>query len=242
MLDISKFCKCVPKIRITWCTAPEIWSERGKIFSHFGPFFPPNNPKNHYFEKKGKKCLEILSFYTYMCTKNEDHDIRFPKYKLQLTGISVILGHFLPFQPLTTGKIKILKLKKTPGNIIILHICTINDNHMIYGSRGMECNLQNFLSFWNIFCPFFYLAMDPENQILEKWKKHLTVISFYKCVPSRTVIWCMVPELWTVVHKTEFFVILDCFLPFTPLTNQKIKILKKWKHHLEMLSFYKGVP
>ena len=26
------------------------------------------------------------------------------------------------------------KMKKTPGDIIILQICTINDNHMIYGS------------------------------------------------------------------------------------------------------------
>ena len=26
------------------------------------------------------------------------------------------------------------KMKKTPGDIIILQICTINDNYMIYGS------------------------------------------------------------------------------------------------------------
>ena len=26
------------------------------------------------------------------------------------------------------------KKKKTPGDIIILHKCTINENHMIYGS------------------------------------------------------------------------------------------------------------
>ena len=25
------------------------------------------------------------------------------------------------------------KLKKNPGDIIILHMCTINDNHMMYG-------------------------------------------------------------------------------------------------------------
>ena len=35
----------------------------------------------------------------------------------------------------TTLKIKIFKkLKKTPGDIIILKICTINDKHMMYGS------------------------------------------------------------------------------------------------------------
>ena len=26
------------------------------------------------------------------------------------------------------------KMKKTPGDIIILHMCTVNDNHMMYGS------------------------------------------------------------------------------------------------------------
>ena len=42
---------------------------------------------------------------------------------------------FCPFSPLTPWKIKILKLKKkTPGDIIILQICTINDNHMMYDS------------------------------------------------------------------------------------------------------------
>ena len=45
-------------------------------------------------------------------------------------------------------------MKKTPTDIIILLKCTINDNHMMYGSWVMEWNRQNFLSFWTIFCPF----------------------------------------------------------------------------------------
>ena len=32
------------------------------------------------------------------------------------------------------------------------------------------------------------------------------------------------------------------FCPFTPLTAQKIKILKKWKKRLEISSFYNSVP
>ena len=34
------------------------------------------------------------------------------------------------------------------------HFTNINDSHMMYGSSDMECNRQNFLSFWTIFCPF----------------------------------------------------------------------------------------
>ena len=46
----------------------------------------------------------------------------------------VILGHFLPFDPPNNPKNQNFeKIKKTPGNIIILHLCTTNDDHM-YGS------------------------------------------------------------------------------------------------------------
>ena len=45
------------------------------------------------------------------------------------------------------------KLEKIPGDTI-LHMCTINENHMIYGFSNMEHHRQNFFSFWTIFCPF----------------------------------------------------------------------------------------
>ena len=41
---------------------------------------------------------------------------------------------FCPFTVLTAHKIKILKMEKTPGDIIILHNCTKNHDHMIYCS------------------------------------------------------------------------------------------------------------
>ena len=57
-------------------------------------------------------------------------------------------GPFLAFYPLTMQKIKILKKwKKAPGDIIILHKGTINDDHMMYGSWDMKCDRLNFLSF-----------------------------------------------------------------------------------------------
>ena len=72
-----------------------------------------------------------------MCTINEDHMILwFLKYKVQLTEMFV-MSFFALSAPLTTQKIKILKLKKkttTTGDIIVLHICIINDNYVIYDS------------------------------------------------------------------------------------------------------------
>ena len=45
--------------------------------------------------------------------------------------------HFRPFfalTPLTTQKTKFWENEKKPGDIIILHTFTINDNHIMYGS------------------------------------------------------------------------------------------------------------
>ena len=66
------------------------------------------------------------------------------------------------------------KMKKTLENIIILQMFTINDSPMIYGFSDMECNSENFLSFWTIFWPFTPSPPppnNPENQNFEKLKK-----------------------------------------------------------------------
>ena len=70
----------------------------------------------------------------HMYQKSQSHDIGFLRYGVRQAEFFVILGHFFPFQPPDNPENQILKLKKTPGDIIILHIYTINDNHMMYGS------------------------------------------------------------------------------------------------------------
>ena len=67
-------------------------------------------------------------------------------------------------------------MKKNSAGDIILHICTINDDHMIYGSQDMEHDKIWILSFWTIFCP--YPPNNLENQNFEKIKKYLNLLSF----------------------------------------------------------------
>ena len=130
---------------------------------------------------------------------------------------------FCPFTLLTTWKIKTLKKwKKTPGYIIILHMCTANDDHMMYGSWDMEHHRQDFLSFWTSSCPFTPVTTQ-EIKIMKKWKKHLVILSFYKCEPEMKIM-C---GSWDMERKTEFFHILGHFFPFYPTNNWKIKIKKK---------------
>ena len=132
------------------------------------------------------------------------------------------------------------KMKKTHGDIIILHKYTTNDNPMMYGSWDMKCDGQNFLSFWTIFCPF-----TPETtqqiKILKKWKKTPGgIIILHTCTKNHDhMLYCSSDMMCDGCNYFSFWTI---FCPFTPLTAQKIKILKKWKKHLEISSFYTSVP
>ena len=95
----------------------------------------------------------------------------------------VILGYFLPFYPANNLKNQNCeKMKNKPGDIIILHLYTTNDNRMMYGSWDMERDRQNFFSFWTIFCPFTPLTTQ-KIKILKKWKTSLEISSFYTSVP-----------------------------------------------------------
>ena len=141
--------------------------------------------------------------------------------------ISVILGHFCPFNPLTTWKIKILKLKKSPGYIVILHICIINDNHMMYGSWDMECDRLNFFVILDRFSPF-YSPMDPENQNFKKMKKtpeDIIILHIYTINDSHIMYGSWDMEC----NGHNFLSFWTIFCPFTLLTTRKINILKKWK-------------
>ena len=90
----------------------------------------------------------------------------------------VILDCFLHFYPLSTLTIppppptstppnkNFEKMKKLAGDIIILHMCTINNNHLIYGSWDIERIGQIFLSFWTNFLPIY-----PKHPNFEKTNK-----------------------------------------------------------------------
>ena len=52
-----------------------------------------------------------------------------------VTEFFVILDHFLPFYPsMDAENQNFEKMKKALGDIIILQMCTLNDNHMMYVS------------------------------------------------------------------------------------------------------------
>ena len=120
-----------------------------------------------------------------------------------------------------------VKITKHPWDIIIVHMCNINDNHVMYRSWDKERDGHNFSLFWTIFCTFTPLT-TRKIKILKKWKKLLEILSFYTCVPYVTIIWCMVSETSSMTdiifcHFGPFFALL----PSKHLKNQNFEKMKK---------------
>ena len=140
------------------------------------------------------------------------------------------MDHFSPFYPNIDPKNKYLeKMWKNPGDIL-LHMCTTNEDHMIYGSWDIR---HNRVTLWP--------SYQPEKSKFSKNEKHTLIYHHFTLLYYK---WQLhdVRFLRNGVWQTKFIVILGHFLPFYPTKNPKIKILKKWKESLEIPSFYKSVP
>ena len=165
----------------------------------------------------------------------------FLKYEVWWTEFFVILDHFLHFYPSNNLKNQNFeKMKKPVWDLITLHLHTINDSHMMYGSWYMKCNEQNFFVNLDHFL-HFYPTNNPKNQNSEKMKKPLgNIIILHLCTINDNH---MMYGSWDIKRDGQNFLSLwTIFYTFTLLTNQKIKILKKRKSHLEILSLYTCIP
>ena len=107
---------------------------------------------------------------------------------------------FCPLTLLTTQKKSKFWKTKPPRDIIILQLCTTNENHMMYGSWDIKCNRQN------------------------KMKKSME-ISFYTSVPKIMIISYTVPEIWCVTDVIVF--ILGYTFLFLPTWQPKKRKLQK---------------
>ena len=83
----------------------------------------------------------------------------------------------------------------------------------------------------------FYIPNNSENQNFEKLEKsHGFIIILQMNITNDSHM--MYGFLRYGVWQTEFFFILDHYLPRYPPNNPTINILKKLKKHLEISSFY----
>ena len=78
-------------------------------------------------------------------------------------------------------------------------------------------------------------------KISKKLKKHLE-ISFYTSVPKIMILRYTVPEIWHVMDVIFIFHFELFFALLPPPKSPKKQISKNMKKHLEVSSFYTGVP
>ena len=93
-------------------------------------------------------------------------------------------------------------MKNTPGHIILLHMCAINQDHMMFGSWDMNFNRQNFFVILDILLTFY----SPNTL---KMKKTLEILSFYTGVPKIMIIGFTVPEIWHMSDVIFVFILND---------------------------------
>ena len=83
------------------------------------------------------------------------------------------------------------KIKKIPGDITTLHLCTKNIDDMIYSSRDTECNFLK-LVIMGYFLPFYPLPKNLKTQNFEKMKKIAgDIIILHMCTKNYNHIRCV---------------------------------------------------
>ena len=131
---------------------------------------------------------------------------------MQQAKLFVILDHFLPFYlPNKSKNQNFEKIKKLPGDIIILHRCNINGNHMMYGSWDTERDGQRFLSFWTIFCPFTPLTTWK----IKIWKNEKKTLRYHHFTQVYQNSWSYAILFLRYWRVTDLIVIFHFWLFFT---------------------------
>ena len=144
--------------------------------------------------------------------------------------VLVILGHFLPFYPPNNWENQnFKKMTEASRDIIILNMCIKNHNHTIWNTTNIIfCHLGPF----SALLPHYYLPFDlPNNPKKSKfWKTEKKAWRYYHFTLHTTNDDHMMHDSWDMQHNRHNFLSFWInFCSFTPLTTQKIKILKNWK-------------
>ena len=172
------------------------WQNFLSFWTIFLRFYPTNNPKKIFWAKE-KNSGDIIILH--MCTI-KDNQMIYSSWGMEFDGHIFLWFSTLFFPIYPPEKSKFWKNeKKTPRDIIILHMCTTHDKHKMYSSWDMECDGHNILSFWVIFCPL----TTQKHKNFEKMKKMPKDINIlHKCNKSHDhmIICYTVPE---ILHRTD---------------------------------------
>ena len=116
-----------------------------------------------------------------MRTMNDNHDVWFLRYRGVANWNWEFGVIFCPFyHPNNLEKSKSWRNEKTIRDVVLLHMCTINEDHTVYGSWDIRHGRQNLCVNLSQFLLFYPHPTDNlKNQNFEKMKnplryRHLT--------------------------------------------------------------------
>ena len=125
----------------------------GHFFFHLNPLQKQKKKKSKFW-KSAKNCWRYHHF-AHVHQKSWSYDAKLLRYGVRQTRFFLSFwAIFCPSTPslMTRKNQNFARMKNALGDIIILHMCTINHNHIMYASWDKECN--------RCFChyePFFAL-------------------------------------------------------------------------------------
>ena len=128
-----------------WFTIPQIIEQHKfklVISGHFPPLCPKKLQKSKFWKMKKFAGGTII---LHMCTKNHNRDVWFLRYGVRQTNFFLSFwAIFSPFtSPLMILNIKILKKNEKKCLEILsfyTYMCTMNEDHMLYGSWNIRRN------------------------------------------------------------------------------------------------------
>ena len=189
------------------------------ILDHFLPFIPL--PEKSKFGKNEKKAWTYY-YFTHVYQKWQSWCM-VPEIWSLTNWFFCHCGPFFallpPPHPLTTPPKKFLKMIKMHRDIILLHMCTINENHMIMVPLILSTTDRTFCHFG----PFFAL-LPPSNPKSQKfWKRKKMpgdIIILHKITKNHVH---MLHCSWDMMHDrcNFYFSFWAIFLPFCPSNNPK---------------------
>ena len=200
------------------------------ILDHYLPFYSYIDPENEHFEKTKNVPRYIIILK--ICTINDNHNVWFLRFGAQQTKFFCHFGPFFDLLPSwKPGKLIFWKIKKTL-KILLFFTCAHHKWQLYdvcllkYGAQQAEF----FVTLYH-FSPFYpfthFLPYWPRKQRFWKNKKHLEILSFYHKKVYHKYDNDMMYDSWDMEHNRQIFLsIWTVFCPFTPLTTQKIEILK----------------
>ena len=148
----------------------------------------------------------------------------------------IIFCPFTPLPPPLPNNPVNQNFEKTPGGIIILHKCTINDNHMMHGFQDMNCTRPNVFVILGHFLPFYApppppCLTAPKMKSSKKMKKTLEKSSFNRSVPTIMIICYTVPDIMLHGRCNSYFLFWAIFFfhfyPHNSLKNENLKQMNK---------------